>query len=124
MKIGTATVTSSRPIHGLTVAQRKRRKDATKLSEDEFMRQVVEFAKMCGWRVYHTHDSRRSESGFPDLILVKGRTILAWELKVEPNTASAAQDAWIDALRHAGVDARVVYPRHWDSIEEELRARK
>ena len=40
----------------------------------EFMPAVVELAKRFGWLLYHTHNSRRSASGFPDLVMVRPPT--------------------------------------------------
>ena len=38
----------------------------------DFQPDVIKLAKLCGFRrPYHVHDSRRSEAGFPDLILIK-----------------------------------------------------
>ena len=39
--------------------------------EADFQAQVVKLALLLGWKVYHTHDSRRSREGFPDLILIR-----------------------------------------------------
>ena len=33
------------------------------ISEKEFQATVIEYAKACGWKVYHTYDSRRSDPG-------------------------------------------------------------
>ena len=46
------------------------------MTEKQFMAQVVELAKLKGWLVYHTYDSRRSEPGFPDLCMVRKGTCL------------------------------------------------
>ena len=51
------------------------------MTEREFMEAVRHLARMTGWRCYHTHDSRRSEPGFPDLVLVRGGKALFVELK-------------------------------------------
>lgn len=120
----------SRVVHGLPEAPRKRRKDATQLNEAQFTVQVIQLARLFGWKVAHfrpamtKHGWRTAVSGdgagFPDLVLVKGRTILFWELKVKPNTASVAQGEWIDALRRAGVTAQVLYPEQWDWIQATL----
>ncbi len=40
-------------------------------------------ARLKGWLVYHTHDSRHSEPGFPDLICLKEDILLALECKGE-----------------------------------------
>ena len=38
-----------------------------KETEKGFQAAVVELARLRGWLVYHTYDSRRSAKGFPDL---------------------------------------------------------
>lgn len=94
------------------------------ISEKEFQAQVVEFAQRVGWLIYHTHDSRRSAPGFPDLVLCKPeRRILFVELKTGSGKPTNDQLLWIGALRSAGADARVWRPRHFDSgeIQETLR---
>lgn len=88
-------------------------------SEAGFMAAVVTAARYLGWRVYHTYDSRRSSSGFPDLVLVKDR-VLYREVKTDRGKVTPEQTAWIEALRVAGVDAGVWRPADWDRIEEEL----
>src|SRR5688572_19177552 len=40
-------------------------------TERAFQAQVVKYARLMGWTAYHTHDSRRSQAGFPDLVLVR-----------------------------------------------------
>ncbi|WP_372699404.1 VRR-NUC domain-containing protein [Arthrobacter sp. JSM 101049] len=86
-------------------------------SEKEFQEQVVAGAKSLGWLVYHTHDSRRSEPGFPDLVLVqpvRGR-VLFRELKTQKGRTTQAQDTWIEALTRAGQDAAIWRPSDWES---------
>ena len=56
---------------------------AQDLTEKQFMTAVVEMARMLGWLVYHTHDSRRSEAGFPDIVAVRRERVVFIELKTE-----------------------------------------
>ena len=57
--------------------------------------------------VYHTFDSRRSDAGFPDLViwlpasLNHAPRLLFLELKDEKHEATPAQAAWISGLRLA-----------------------
>jgi hypothetical protein len=92
----------------------------TKLTEKQFMSQVVQLAKLQRWKVYHTFDSRRSESGFPDLVLVRGKTAMFVELKVGRNHPTEAQYAWLHALGGAGLYATVWRPKDWDEIRAVL----
>lgn len=68
------------------------------LSEKQWQGLVIQAAVRGGWEAYHTHDSRRSQAGFPDLVLVKeGRVIFA-ELKTETGKLSPAQERWLKKL--------------------------
>lgn len=95
---------------------------AESMSEKQFQDHVVAMAKRLGWLTYHTHDSRRSAPGFPDLVMVRG-TVLYRELKAANGVVSNHQDVWLRALRVAGVDADVWKPKDLMSgrIERELR---
>jgi hypothetical protein len=84
------------------------------VNEKQFQQTVVTYAKYAGWDlVYHTHDSRRSEAGFPDLVMVRAadKRVIYRELKTETGKLTRAQKAWIDTLQAAGADADVWRPR-------------
>ena len=42
------------------------------MTEKDLQRYVMQLAKLCQWRVYHTFLSFRSAPGFPDIIAVRG----------------------------------------------------
>jgi len=92
------------------------------MREKDFMRQVTELAQWHGWRVYHTHDSRRSAPGFPDLTMVRGGRMVFAELKVGRNKLTDHQEEWIASLKTVGrpVEAYAWWPRHWEEIEKIL----
>ncbi|MCQ9367356.1 VRR-NUC domain-containing protein [Brevibacterium sp. 91QC2O2] len=94
-------------------------------TEAQFQSQVVAMARSLGWMSYHTHDSRRSDPGFPDLCLVHpGRARVMWrELKTETGRLRPAQRDWLGALADAGQDAGVWRPSDLVSgrIGRELR---
>ena len=98
------------------------------ISEKEFMAQVVQYARLCGWAAYHTHDSRHSAKGFPDLVLARagrpgggGRVVMA-ELKVGRNEPTEEQQAWLDVLGAVpGVEVYLWRPTNFDDIQEVLR---
>lgn len=91
-------------------------------SEAEFQATVIKDAKQLGWRVYHTHDSRRSNPGFPDLVLVRERVIWA-ELKTAHGRVNAQQQAWIDRLQAAGQEAYLWRPQDIHEITRILARR-
>ncbi len=94
------------------------------LSEKQFQAQVVALANLFGWRIFHTFDSRRSEPGFPDLVMArKGRIVFA-ELKVGKNKPTLNQLRWLAVLGLCpGVIARCWYPEDWDEIEAVITGR-
>lgn len=90
-------------------------------SEKHFQAQIVELAGLSGWLVYHTHDSRRSAPGFPDLVLVRPPCVLFAELKSERGKLRPEQGEWLAALRACErVEAHLWRPGKWDDIEQTL----
>jgi VRR-NUC domain len=91
------------------------------ISEKAWMATVLEAARACGWLAYHTHNSRRSAPGFPDVVAVRGGRVLFVELKAEGGRLSEAQAEWLAALGGAGADVHVWRPSDWDLVQEVLR---
>lgn len=81
---------------------------------------VIPFARLKGWRVAFTYDSKHSPSGWPDLVLARGERLLIRELKTERGVVSDAQQEWLAALERVGVDAKVWRPSDWPTIQAEL----
>ena len=83
-----------------------------------------------GYISYHTHDSRKSEVGFPDLLLAKPETltsagrILFVELKSSQGKVTREQHLWLDILTHTvpGVEVYLWRPRDWPTIQQILQA--
>jgi putative heme degradation protein len=67
-------------------------------SETQFMQQVTQLAQYYSWRIYHTHDSRRSPAGFPDLVLVRPPELIFAELKTEKGRVRPEQADWLADL--------------------------
>lgn len=81
--------------------------------ERDFQQQIVDAARWLGWLVYHVFDSRRSEPGFPDLVMVhpRQRRVLFVELKSETGRLRPEQLIWLGALMSCpGVEAYVWRP--------------
>ena len=102
---------------------RKAVRSHIKPTEKDFQASVVKVARQTRWLVYHTYDSRRSEPGFPDLVLVRGNRLLFRELKVDarPSRVTADQRKWLDAPKAAGQDAGLWSPEDWNEILETLK---
>lgn len=94
-----------------------------KVDEAALQSTIVEAARLRGFLVYHTFDSRRSAGGFPDLVIAgagaRRGTVFAWELKGTGGSPSAEQLAWLEALRDVVTDARIVTPAE---LDDALRA--
>ena len=81
--------------------------------EKAFMAAVIKLAKHYGYEVYHTHNSRKSDPGFPDLVLCRprsatspGRLIFA-ELKSSTGKLTMDQYRWLSVLKHSLPDVEV-----------------
>jgi hypothetical protein len=89
------------------------------LSERAWQGQVLQLAALYRWTAYHTFDSRRSQPGFPDLVLCRDR-VLFRELKTDRGRLTGDQERWLEALRAAGADACVWRPADLDRVAAEL----
>jgi hypothetical protein len=95
---------------------------AGRISEKVFTGQVVQLARMLGWRVYHPWLSVHSAAGFPDLVLCRPPRLIVAELKVGRNVPTPAQHEWLDALRACGAEMFVWYPEDMQAIGDVLAA--
>ena len=96
------------------------------MTESELQGAVIDLAQTFKWRTYHTHDSRRSAAGFPDLVMVRAERLIFAELKSEKGRVSIDQIHWLNALADSGcAEVAVWRPADWTSgeIERVLRAR-
>lgn len=90
------------------------------INEREFLGQVVDLAKMFGWRVYHTWLSKHSAAGFPDLVLVRPPRLVFAELKSEKGKLTVPQAQWIWLLRQCA-ETYIWRPHQFEKIVEKLR---
>lgn len=102
-----------------------RRSPLPQMTEAQLLDAVRKLAMLTGWLPYHTHDSRRSEAGFPDLVLahVRQRRVLFVELKSRRGTVRPQQGIWLGALRSCGAETALWRPEHWHdgTIERTLK---
>lgn len=105
------------PDHGLPAAARA-------MSEDDLMAHIARLCRDLGLLAYHTHNSRRSTSGYPDWHIVGPAGSLFRECKDETRKTTPAQDEWISRLQAAGHDVGVWRPRDLLSgrVQQELVA--
>jgi hypothetical protein len=101
------------------------RASAPELSEAAFQRRILDFARLTGWIVYHTHDSRKSEPGFPDLVGVNAeqQRIIYVELKSDRGRLTGPQRRWLDKLARAGAETAMWRPADWDEAVAVLRGK-
>lgn len=111
----------------LTAEQRRDRA----LTEAEFLAQVIDLARLLGWRTAHFRPAwtgrgwrtpvQGDGAGFPDLLLVRRDRIVAAELKRETARPTPEQLAWLMALADAGVETHAWRPSNFDALAEALR---
>lgn len=102
------------------------------MTEAEFQSKVIDWARWCGWRVFHPRaaqygDGRYAthyigEAGFPDLVMVHPKKGLIFaELKGEKGRVTVGQQLWLTELDDAGAEVYLWQPKHWPEIEARLR---
>lgn len=99
------------------------------ITESEFLDQVLQLAHAWRWRCAHFRPAKTADgwrtavsgdgAGFPDLILVRERVIVA-ELKVGRRQVTGEQRAWLMAFEGANVAAYEWRPDDWDEITRVL----
>ena len=102
------------------------------MTEEDFLRRVIETARWAGWLVYHpekvparwrgeTRWVTAGSDGFPDLVLVHPkRGLIFAELKTDRGRVADSQRRWHDALSDASVEVYVWRPIDWDAIVRRL----
>ena len=85
-------------------------------TEKEFQQMVLDLAGYLGWTCYHTFDSRRSQPGFPDLVLVRPPRLVFAELKSERGRTTPQQQEWLDLLEGTPAETYLWRPADWDAI--------
>ena len=107
----------------MTATTTRRAIDAT-LSEGEWQQQIIDYAELRGWMVFHDTDSRKNRRGFPDLVLIRPPDVIFLECKTEAKRSkpSPEQAEWIRKLKLCRrIQADIARPRHWPDIEKALR---
>ena len=87
------------------------------MTEAQLLAAVRQLGRRTGWALtYHTHDSRKSEPGWPDLVLCHPRRcrILFIELKTETGQTTPEQDSWLIALAACGLEVATWRPSDLD----------
>ncbi len=91
------------------------------VTEQRLLEAVRDACRWTALLAYHTHDSRRSEPGLPDLVIVGPDGLLFRELKGERGRTAAAQRRWLCQHTEAGAAADIWRPCDWpDRVFAEL----
>ena len=79
------------------------------MNEADFQRQVLDLARLGGWRVAHFRPAQTAKgwrtpvgadgAGFPDLVLTRPPELIFAELKAEKGRTTPEQEAWLGDLR-------------------------
>lgn len=85
-------------------------------SEVQWQGVVVGVARFYGWVVYHTFDSRRSNGGWPDLVLGGHGRVLFVELKTRTGRVSPHQRMWLALLAAGGLEVGLWRPADLDTV--------
>ncbi len=98
------------------------------MSEETILQQnTIELFRRLGWLVYHTHNSRNSEPGMLDLILVKAPRIIFAEIKSQKGKLTKSklnkhgrlmpgQEDWFEQLQGCPVESYIWRPSDWENI--------
>jgi hypothetical protein len=91
--------------------------------EKAWQQQVIELALLYGWFIYHTYDSRRSQPGWPDLVLARPTTgeLIFVELKTDVGRLSPAQRSWLRVLEDCNQEVHVWRPRDFEAVHARLK---
>lgn len=111
------------------------RSAAEVVTEAQLQQRVEQMARFCGWLVYHPWRSYKSETGFPDLVMVRPPRVIIAELKTMRGTLSKGkwnkrrtryllgQDDWKAAFEGCpGVEYYLWRPSDIDEIDRLLAA--
>lgn len=84
------------------------------LSEAHLEQQLLDLARLRGWRAHHVRDSRRvlmGDVGAPDWWLARNGQLVVVELKREDGKLSPDQKLWLEALGWPGEQGQ------WDQAD-------
>ena len=83
------------------------------MTEKQLQNNILQLASLSGWLAYHTFNSRRSEPGFPDLVLARRDRLLFAELKSAKGRLTSEQKAWAAALKETSAEIYLWRPKDW-----------
>lgn len=92
-------------------------------NEKVFRQQVLDLARLLGYKAYFSWTSIHSPRGFPDLVLAspERRRLVFAELKSEKGRVMPAQQEWLQCLRDCGQEVYVWRPSDFEEIVKCLK---
>jgi len=91
------------------------------ITEKEFRQQVIDLAKILGYKTHFTWTSIHSPKGFPDLVLRKPPHLIFAELKRESGKLTPSQEEWQEDLKACNQEVYVWRPSDFEKIAEILK---
>lgn len=100
--------------------------------EDKFLKQILEYAKIRGWRSAHFRPGMMANGrwitaglgqtkGFPDIILVRSDRLIFAEVKTDAGEMSDTQLDWMESLSQTRLcECYLWTPSRWQRIQEIL----
>lgn len=91
------------------------------LSEADFQKQIIHYARLRGWRIFHARPAmdrkgrwathQTGDPGYPDLTLARRGVVLFREIKRQKGRATTAQLEWLKET-----DGEIWRPSDWETI--------
>ena len=100
---------------------------ANAMLEKDLQQYTFNMAACLGYKHYHTHNSFRSDPGFPDSVLLnpQNKRLIFCEFKRQKKDPTPTQQWWIDSLQACGQEVYVIRPMDWldGTVEKILRGK-
>ena len=94
-----------------------------KTTEKDFRQQVIDLARILGYKTYFSWTSIHSPRGFPDLVLAnpEQKRVIFAELKSDKGKITPQQEEWLGILKDCGQTVYIWRPGDIEAIAEILR---
>lgn len=103
------------------------RKSLKNVREKTLLKDVIRAAKYHGWMIYHSYDSRMDswkkgiDTGFPDLIMIRQKSLLVVELKRQGKKPTDNQNKWLSSFQNVKkVKPIVLHPEGFGQFVDTL----
>jgi len=93
------------------------------VTEAELQAAILDCATANGWWSYHTRNSRGSNAGWPDLVMLRAPEAIFVELKREDGRVTPEQSEVLGKLRACGLEVHVWRPSDLDAAVARLARR-